>query len=575
MLESNHILAINIFSLVAYLLIAAITILGLGLFISVSLVKKGIIKGYYAVIFSCFLAALIGYIIFFLSLASPAMGHIFSVAICISSFAGLGIALYNGALRPILTRRIIIFPLSLMLLTAVFYSSILFSCVNKSAEPLFYCYLPAKQVQGYGIVTFDNLIPYYFANNVNSHDAKKGYGDWKSSDRPPLQTGIYLAFSPVLRAFTSPLASYQLISMLLQLFSIPALYALLKSLRIDDRKISYALFSLVITGFIFASTFYVWPKLLAASLCLYGLAIFINKNSKSTNTEVVIGGLVLGLSLMAHAGVLFTILPLLLYLFIRPRNTSPRSMCLMFLSIVAILAPWLWYSKIYDPPGDRLVKWHFAGVVPITEDSATHAVIHAYKHLTPSKYITNKVENVDTIITGKVNGQPQPPGVIKPLLFQNQQMYSLVFALSALNIAWLGFFKWKTFTAKDKKNVKTLAFMAGISIIFWVLLMFSPNSTLLFQGSYAIVPLVIIILATVLDYLSKKVVMTILLMQAIIFFVSWQINQYVVYEPVINWAMVGLSILSFILITLLVFNKLHFKNLLNRFLIVAARQPFL
>jgi hypothetical protein len=117
--------------------------------------------------------------------------------------------------------------------------------------------------------------------------------------------------------------------------------------------------------------------------------------------------------------------------------------------------------------------------------------------------------------------------------------------------------------------------MAGISIIFWVLLMFSPNSTLLFQGSYAIVPLVIIILATVLDYLSKKVVMTILLMQAIIFFVSWQINQYVVYEPVINWAMVGLSILSFILITLLVFNKLHFKNLLNRFLIVAARQPFL
>ena len=32
---------------------------------------------------------------------------------------------------------------------------------------------------------------------------------------------------------------------------------------------------------------------------------------------------------------------------------------------LVLYAPWLAYQRLYDPPGDRLLKWHLAGVTEV------------------------------------------------------------------------------------------------------------------------------------------------------------------------------------------------------------------
>ncbi|WP_457395555.1 hypothetical protein, partial [Roseateles sp. P5_E1] len=65
--------------------------------------------------------------------------------------------------------------------------------------------------------------------------------------------------------------------------------------------------------------------------------------------------------------------------------------------------PWIAYQRFIDPPGDRLIKWHFAGKVPPGTESALHALVDAYSHLTPSQWLHARLQDIMIITRGALS----------------------------------------------------------------------------------------------------------------------------------------------------------------------------
>ncbi len=119
----------------------------------------------------------------------------------------------------------------------------------------------------------DNLIPLFFAEKIYAHQPVSPIccGDWLSSDRPPLQAGIFLLQRP-LRLLGSVGLQYQLVGTVLQCLWICGVWTLLRALEAPAQRIRQVLGFLIFSGFLFYNSVYVWPKLLAATLVLFVLA---------------------------------------------------------------------------------------------------------------------------------------------------------------------------------------------------------------------------------------------------------------------------------------------------------------
>ena len=63
-------------------------------------------------------------------------------------------------------------------------------------------------------------------------------------------------------------------------------------------------------------------------------------------------------------------------------DPSRQARLMALLACVAVYAPWMVFVQVVDPPGDRLVKWHFAGTDIDTPDdrSSVEAILSEYRH---------------------------------------------------------------------------------------------------------------------------------------------------------------------------------------------------
>jgi hypothetical protein len=111
----------------------------------------------------------------------------------------------------------------------------------------------------------DNEIPYVFAQQLRfGLIGTPMYGDWLSSDRPPLLTGLYL----LLNAGGDGPFGYQASATAMQLLCLPAAYLLARSLGASLLWSCLAMPALFFTPLVFVIGLFVWPKLLAgAALC--------------------------------------------------------------------------------------------------------------------------------------------------------------------------------------------------------------------------------------------------------------------------------------------------------------------
>lgn len=481
--------------------------------------------------------ALLGYLCFWVYFLNPTAGRVFSILVM-----GAAVGLV-AALAPrrhwwqALADRDVRGPIVLMGLVGLFYLALLYAVdVDVPAG-----YQPAFRFPSL-VLSNDNLIPLWFADRLyEGADPRHLLADWLSSDRPPLQTGLVLLQYPLLRnTFLEYGFHYEILATILQSTWIPVVWALGRRLGLGRAALAQLFAFLVLAGFFYLHTVYVWPKMLAGALATAPVLSLLRgrheRDRRLRRGDAMLAGAAAALALLAHGGAIFALAALVLVG--RPVRSFGRSGCLAGACVfVLLLAPWLAYQRCYDPPGNRLVKWHLAGVRPLDARSTAQALSDSYAQIGLWGAAANRWRNLLALFGGAPG--PDVPAAAAPdantvigkmRVYQYQSIFA---ALGILNLGWLPLglgLRWRHHVSADPMVQRgntpaapassalprlTALALGGLGV--WILFMFGPGATVIHQGPYATFLLLFVVLATVLAQAPLAVSVPLVLLQAAVF----------------------------------------------------------
>jgi hypothetical protein len=323
----------------------------------------------------------------------------------------------------------------------------------------------------------DNALPHVLALHIAAHLPPKPFiAEWLSSDRPPLQAGFELLYAALTPFAADSEPRYQALSVLLQTSSLGILYTLCRLCGCRPLRSAGIAALAALSGFFFINSVFVWPKLIAASELGVAVGTSLSRGVLTWRRAVLIG-FSTGLCLLCHGAVLFSIpaLAIAWLMFERKRSVTPIVVAL--LASVIVYAPWSWYQNVYDPPGNRLLKWYAAGQVAVTSDSFLHALRHAYLDTSIAAIAEYKLENL-----------APPLGINSTSLTANQpRVREFFYVRDALSALFIPFVAALFFVRSKRRTLRTasrLAWIALGSIFVWSVALYLPAATVVHQGSY-------------------------------------------------------------------------------------------
>jgi len=250
----------------------------------------------------------------------------------------------------------------------------------------------------------DNEIPRFFADwyyHHGHHGPPPPFGDWLSSDRPPLQVGYVLAQRPF--GWDESGLHYEVLGAVVQQLWIVGMWAVLCAARLRPLARGLAIFAAIVSDVAIVNGFFVWPKLIAAAFVLAALAMVLSAEWSTLRRNPYVAALfaaLCGLAMLAHGASAFGIVPLLIFAALRGLP-SWRWLGIAVLVGIVLLAPWSAYQRYADPPGNRLIKWQLGGSLEIDERGALETIIDGYREAGFSGTLENKWGNVTRIVGQK------------------------------------------------------------------------------------------------------------------------------------------------------------------------------
>lgn len=345
----------------------------------------------------------------------------------------------------------------------------------------------------------DNRIPWILAEACLKDEYRSPlFLDWLGSDRPPLQSGWIILMKPFL-GWLPPAAAAFASSYAAQGLWILGAIVMLKGAGFFGSPVKCGLITATLSGLVLLNGIFTWPKLMSGGF-LFACAGMIFRQfvrqpapTPRTLASLACAGLLAGLALQCHGSAAFAILPMAGLLLFRKGwhfETFPRiaQKGLIFGSaLIFIQMPWALWQKIGDPPGNRLIKWHLAGCIPIDPRSAGQAILESYQKISPTVYLENKLENVRALF--------QFPQCSPWLELANRRaavtadFFGVFPAISWALPSWLGLVFLGLCQSRVRNKMMTVFSQClGISAWFmltaivWIVLMFIPGSTLNHQG---------------------------------------------------------------------------------------------
>jgi len=299
------------------------------------------------------------------------------------------------------------------------------------------------------------------------------------------------------------------VSVICQSLLIFALCLFLTAFDLDSKCIVLALGVSLFSGFVFVNSFYVWPKLLAAAYILAGSALLLaprfSLDLSHTIVVPVLTGALACFGVLAHGASAFALLGLILTMVALKRRISLKSLLLLAVTLFSLYLPWTLYQKLYDPPGDRLLKFHLAGIEEVDPRSVIQALTSAYSGLTFRQFLRNKLKNL-TPILGHEDRYWRSMWNLAVELASGDSRTTPRVAQTAAKIRHLCFFYFvpalgflvlgpiALLVGLLKRYRSTAWRLAAITWLYvcltaavWCLLMFTPGMTVIHTSSYAII----------------------------------------------------------------------------------------
>jgi hypothetical protein len=311
---------------------------------------------------------------------------------------------------------------------------------------------------------------------------------WLSSDRPPLQVGLYLFVRPWLGLVHLPVGlGYQCLGTLAQLFWLPGAWLLCQALRLDRRRSAVVILVIAASGFLLFNSTFVWPKLLAGGFVLMAAVLLLDRSAPRSAPVTGLAAAAIALGWLAHGAAAFSVVTLALLLLL-PRYFPGWKNCLVAAVVFGLLAlPWTAYQKFYDPPANRLLKWHLAGVVPIDARGTLETIRDSYAALPRENLLANRQINLGMLFRGS---HASAVDLFTTPIRQRRvdEFFYLFRSLGILNLAWVVAPAVWLLRRRLPPHFELQGLLLGwtvLTLVFWVLVMFTPASTVVHSSSYA------------------------------------------------------------------------------------------
>jgi hypothetical protein len=453
--------------------------------------------------------AIAGYGAFWLWLWSVSAGKIFVV--CWWTLVAILAFRHRGQLRRVAATPDVVFPVLLILGSACLQ----FGALHLYRTPFGIDELAANRfVAG---LPLDNEIPRFFAERLlRGLSPRALIGDWLSSDRPPLQTGVILLTAPLASQIKLPLPeAAHAAAWFCQALWIPALWLLLRSARISPSMTTSLIAVIAFSGLVLLHGLYVWPKLMATAFVILAWYSCVMPTPSSIHSFAT-AGLCAALAWLAHGGAAFPLLALASIVAVL-RRPQPFVVLAAIGGFLLLALPWIAYQKFYEPPGNRLLKWHLAGVIPPDDRGFVETLIDAYSKLTPGKIVENKRANFSRLginypghwvafTTSGAESRRAP------------YFFDLLHSLMPWLLAWL-LLPWCLYRHPAiGRFAGSLLLWITLTVIGWGLLMFGPGTTHIHQGSL-VVPLLGSAASGILAWTTHRLVFLLL--------AGWQVGQFI------------------------------------------------
>lgn len=374
----------------------------------------------------------------------------------------------------------------------------------------------------------DNGLPKVLAEIIDSGNPTRLLGgDWLTSDRPPLQTGIALVGWPMLSMLGIDLdTACAVAGIWFQALWFPVMWQLLRTLGLPWRAALGVTSALAFTAFLAINTVFVWPKLGAGALLVAGWLLWSGREAGKAvpPSAMMLGAACAACGWLAHGGVTFSLIALGPWvIFDAWRRRAWRAWALAAAVFLMLVLPWLLYQRTYSPPGNRLVKWHIGGVIPPDHRTVAEALRDRYREIGWKGAWEARVRNFRALIHGDWIGpydwrQPVAAHRIDDFYFALRTVSAWGLGIGAL--PWLLITGCQTLRQRAGVHLLAAGWLVGGIAVWWAL-MFFPDALVTHQGTYVTQLLLLALLGAWAWLASRAYFALVAVVQWIGFILTW------------------------------------------------------
>ena len=418
-----------------------------------------------------------GYVAFYAYFASAVVGQVYAGTLLLLGLAG---TLRRTSADEAIPADALAAP-KLIVVVGLFYLAIL-HLFPTSLE------FHALAANRFNPLPGDNTLPHNTAHDLyRGAPLRQPGADWLSSDRPPLQAGWLLLAKPATRlGGLDERTTDGTAAVWLQLAWLLAAYGLLRQLGLPRPRAFAWTALLAASGFFLINSVFTWPKLAAAAFAIGAYAVWCGGQGPLGRREILIGAALAALAWLAHGGVAFSVLALAPWLAWRALRGEGRHWLAAAGVFLLFTAPWLAYQKFYDPPGNRLLKWHLGGQIDKDSRGTWETIRDGYRALPAEEIVARRVNNLRYQIGGDWSAWRDFAREHAPFR-RSEEFFRTGRALTwwllgalALPLALL-----RPRHGAPWREHRRLAAWVGGTTLLWCLLMFLPEAAIIHQGSYA------------------------------------------------------------------------------------------
>lgn len=390
----------------------------------------------------------------------------------------------------------------------------------------------------------DNVLSHTTAQRLfASEPLKNPVDEWLSSDRPPLQAGWQLLTWPAGKALgVNRLTASGTSALWFQLLWIAAAYGVLRSFRIEQSRAAGWIAALSLCGFFLQNTTYTWPKLSAGAFACGTFALLAFPAADGFKRgRAIWAGIFAGLGWLSHGGVAFSFLALLPLLLQRRLRATWRDRAAAAAALLILVSPWLAYQKLYDPPANRLFKWHLAGQAEKDARGTWETVRASYEKIGWPEAWSNKVSNFHAQVFGDWRELLE----FSPANATHRRSHEFFHTGRALTwwpvLAVLAVAVTRRRVFVPPRDIGVLAGWLLLTIVFWCLLMFGRYQAVIHHGSYALMIGLFVFFSVLLERSGRGWLAMVCVLQLVTLGTTWAVGNAAIHGPPSGWVFTSVA----------------------------------